>query len=389
MMIKNFILTVFLLVCISAFVNSQSTVGLSGAASVSLDGDVIRSYVYTDSNILSPSFTLTGVSVGGTILNGGKGGSVSVDTSIFKLDTIRGLVKVFPTYFFNYFDFKADTNQGINVNATSLSSIFMPTFIVEYEETNNQEGFQYGQDDLLGYVNLAILPYTLSKETTQLEVDGKDFTVYQVNLTSSGSKYANLFQMVFYVSGAPIDLADSRLSAEQSKVDILINGYYGSNNVKDCAINGNVITAGCISTGPSSNPNSRLALTSFYATVGLDFSLNGDGEINVDGTPLNAGFSWVSNAQVKVDGSSDVKTVNIIANTTASDADGKVFGSASVNGALSGKVFSKFLVHSFDAVRPNTLLWDPSIGASVDNSATSTIFSFGLILSLVLFVLFL
>ncbi|KAN0038367.1 hypothetical protein ACTA71_000542 [Dictyostelium dimigraforme] len=387
-MIKNFILTVFLVVCICAFVNSQSTVGLSGAVSVSLDGDVIRSYVYSDSNIISPTFTLRGISVGGTILNGGKGGSVSVDTSIFKLETSRGIFKVFPTYFFNYFDFNADANQNFSLNATSLSSIFMPTFIVEYEETNNQDGFQLGGDTLLGYVNLAQLPYTLSKQSTTLKVDGKDFPVYQVNLTSSGSKYANLFQMVFYVSGAPIDLADNRLSAEQSKVDILINGYYGSNNVKGCAINGNTITAGCISTGPSSNSNSRLALTSFYASVGLDFSLNGDGQINVDGTPLNAGFSWVSNAQVKVDGSSDVKTVNIIANTTASDADGEVFGSASVNAALSGKVYSKFLVHSFDAIRPNTLLWDPSIGASVDNSATSTIFSFTLILSLVLFVLF-
>ncbi|KAK5579569.1 hypothetical protein RB653_009253 [Dictyostelium firmibasis] len=386
MMIKNFILTVFLLVCISAFVNSQSTVGLSGAVSVSLNGDVVRSYIYTDSNLISPSFTLSGVSIGGTILNGGKGGSVSVDTSIFKLDTIRGIFKIFPTYFFNYFDFKADVNQGISANATSISSIFMPTFVVEYEETNDQEGFQYGSDTLLGYVNLAQLPYTLSKQTTTLKVDDESFTVYQVNLTSSGSKYANLFQMVFYVSGAPIELGDNKLSAEQSKVDIIINGYYGSNNVKDCAINGNNVDLGCISTGPSSNSNSRLALTSFYATAGLDFSLNGNGDINIDGTPLNAGFSWVSNAQVKVNGSSSVKTVNIFANTTASDADGKVFGSASVSGALSGKVFSKFLVHSFDVVRPNTVLWDPSIGASV-NSATSVVFSFGLILSLVFFVL--
>ncbi|KAM9984227.1 hypothetical protein ACTFIZ_003908 [Dictyostelium cf. discoideum] len=384
--------------------------------SASVEDDVFRAYkIRTSDKSGCPSFSANGISVDKSIVK-----DLKVDTSIFNFQTCNRKGTQFPNYFFNFFSLEFNGNNTNNnstngsgsessddeessddyhdIEVSKISIGYMPTFIIEYAENNSIDGFQYGGDEILGYINLSKQKYSLSRDQKEMEGNnGKNFTVYQIEVTSDN----NIFQMVFYISGAPINVGDVKLSAEQSKVDVSIIGYYNESiNVrrKGCQFDSkNIKNLNCASTGPSNNNQSRLAITSFFATksknIELDIDRDEDNEkdsnIEIKNEEINAGFSWITQASV-TDDNGDSTDVKVISNTTEYSKFND-FGALMIKQCFRNGFFqSKFLIHSFDAIRPNNLTHDPVIGgeSSLDsgssNSSSKLFLSLFVTLSLIL-----
>ncbi|KAK5578631.1 hypothetical protein RB653_008303 [Dictyostelium firmibasis] len=353
----------------------------------SLEHDVFRSYKIRTSNFSGcPSFSANGVSIDKSIVK-----DVKVDTSMFNFQTCNKLGTQFPNYFFNFFSLEVNNNSTNNgssdgsnsedyhdIDISKISVGYMPTFIIEYAENNNVDGFQYGGDEILGYINLSKQKYSLTKDQVQLEGNnGKNFTVYRFDVATEN----NVFQMAFYISGAPINVGDVKLSAEQSKVDVSIINYYNESiNVrsKNCLFDSKLIkNLNCASTGPSNNTQSRLAITSFFATksktIDFDEKNKNDSKIQLKNEEISAGFSWVTEASV-TDNKGVTTNVKVISNTSdfSKFTD---FGALMIKESFRNGFFqSKFIIHSFDSIRPNNLTHDPVLGgeSSLDSSSTSS-----------------
>ncbi|KAM9993575.1 hypothetical protein ACTFIZ_011540 [Dictyostelium cf. discoideum] len=420
-MIKIFVLYV-LFIFSHSFVNSQSTIGLGDVMLTSLDSDVSRSFIYSRSS--SPAyFDFTGYSNLGTILN--TSNIFKRDTISYKLSSTLGLASTPLTFYLQYFndsDYQSiydDINEFV---PNCITSIFMPTFIVEYEEINDQDGFQYGSDRFLGYVNLAQLQYEVDYTLVYYKAPSffGDAQIFQLNITSIGD-YENLITIVLYFSSYPANLGDGKImSSELLRFDILINDYFNSDINKqssnECIVNsngngndsdggggggggddddngdnGSPIKIGCISTGASNNLNSRLAVTSFFAVLEYDISMNnngGENKINIDGFSLAASFSWLPTAKVNVD--NEISVANIYTDThNINTNDAIIFGSNFIPVAITGNVNSKFLIQSFDVERPNVVLWTSYFGipskhdTNNSNNINST-FSINLIIIIII-----
>ncbi|KAN0038368.1 hypothetical protein ACTA71_000543 [Dictyostelium dimigraforme] len=380
----------------------------------SLDSDVSRHFAF--SATYSPSFNFGGYSNSGGILN--INNILNKDIVSYIFQSSSGLATIPPTFYFQYLNSSSysaliqDPNQ---FQSNCINSIFMPTYIIEYEDINDQDGFQYGDDTLLGYVDLSQLKYTADYDYSNFAVDyssfgTQDIEVYQINLTSTGD-YENLIKIVLYFSGAPVDLGDGRImSSEILRFDIFIQGYYDSYSNKqssnECYINNNgnggggggggnrgnedgPIKVGCISTGPSNNLQSRLAVTSFFSILGYDISMDIDAnKININGFPLPAKFSWLPNAKINKD--NNIGVANVYTDSSSLNEVSSIFGSDFIPVAITGNVSSKFLIQSFDVKRPDIILWTSYLGIpskyETNNSNNLNLtFSNNLIISLILF----
>ncbi|KAM9995178.1 hypothetical protein ACTFIY_001368 [Dictyostelium cf. discoideum] len=408
-MIKIFFLYVLFIFSYS-FVNSQSTIGLDDVMLISLDGDVSRNFIHSSSNS-PPSFDFSGYSNQGTILNNSN--IFEKDAVAYKLSSTLGLASIPLTFYFQYFndsDYQSiydDINEFI---PNCITSIFMPTFIIEYEEINDQDGFQFGSDQFLGYVNLAQLQYKFDY-TYIYKIPsffGDNAIVFQLNVTSIGD-YENLITIVLYFSSYPVNLGDNKImSSELLRFDIFINDYFNNDINKqsssECIVNsngndsdgddgddgsGSPIKIGCISTGASNNLNSKLAVTSFFSVLEYDISMNNNNKININGFPLAASFSWLPTAKVNVD--NQISVANIYTDThNINSNDAIIFGSNFIPVAITGNVNSKFLIQSFDVERPNVVLWTSYFGIppkqdfySSSNNINLT-FSFNLIIIIII-----
>ncbi|KAN0024861.1 hypothetical protein ACTFIV_009270 [Dictyostelium citrinum] len=388
--------------------------------SATYEDDVFRAYKIKTSNKSGcPSFSANGVSVDKSIVK-----DLKVDTSVFNFQTCNKKGTQFPNYFFNFFslEFNGNTSNTNDSGSSSgstdeessedyhdieiskISVGYMPTFIIEYAENNGIEGFQYGGDEILGYINLSKQKYSLTKDQKEMQGNnGKNFTVYQIEVTSEN----NIFQMVFYISGAPINVGDVKLSAEQSKVDVSIIGYYNESintRSKGCVFDSkNIKSLSCASTGPSNNNQSRLAITSFFATKSKSIELDvdrdddddddhyeKDSKIELKNEEINAGFSWVTHASV-TNNNGESTDVKVISNTTEYSKFND-FGALMIKQCFRNGFFqSKFLIYSFDAIRPNNLTHDPVLGGesslesgSSDSSSSKLVLSLFVTLSLIL-----
>lgn len=385
----------------------------------SLDGDDVSRIFILDTSDSPPSFDFRGFSNQGTILNNSN--IFEKDAVAYKLSSTLGLASIPLTFYFQYFnnsDYQLiydDINQFI---PNCITSIFMPTFIIEYEEINDQDGFQYGSDQFLGYVDLAQLQYKFDYKYINYKTPSffEDAMVFQLNVTSIGD-YENLITIVLYFSSYPVYLGDGKImSSELLRFDILINDYFNSDINKqsssECIVNsngngndsdggdddgddgsGSPIKIGCISTGASNNLNSKLAVTSFFAVLEYDISMNNNNKININGFPLAASFSWLPTAKVNVD--NEISVANIYTDThNINTNDAIIFGSNFVPVAITGNVNSKFLIQSFDVERPNVVLWTSYFGIpskhDIDNSSNNinSTFSFNLIIIIMSLILF-
>ncbi|EGC30891.1 hypothetical protein DICPUDRAFT_99393 [Dictyostelium purpureum] len=369
--------------------------------SVRKGDDIVRSYSYFGNE---NGFLLSGGSVNGTISK--NNGSAEFDTSVFRFDA--GNIIGYPSYSWFYLHGHASVGQNnASLGAASLSSVFIPTFIVEYVDNGNKEGLQIDEDELVGYVNLGALKYKTEKtQETLTDSDGKNYTVFHVTATST----TGLVQFNFTISDHPSQINGSTtISAEQSKIDIAINGYYDeTKNPVDKSLKCSILTMldrKCISTGPS-DKNSTLALLSFYAVdkFSMEYEHNhnhghnsnsndssnddsehnddsGDDEIKVeneDEQGFTASFQWVGTAEASFNGTDGEATIRCSVHSNVTDDDHGKFGSDSISGIIKGKSSHKFIIFSFlNATRPSSVIWDPIIGANsisngTNNSTSST-----------------
>lgn len=328
-----------------ALTQEESDVAFSAVVSGSLGDDTARKYIKIKT---LTTFTAVGASINGTLGGPGSGdGSIQLDYTIFTFSTLT------LNFLFAYSKAKVDIsnfNPSASANAYLLN--YRPTAIIEYLEKNDVAGFQYGQDDILGWVRLDKLVYSIDDQSQSFNNENGAFqvSIYEVK--------SNIFSMMFYITEAPVSVAGNDLGAGQSKIDIAINNYYDSSINKKgilCDLTAKTI---CTSTGPSSNENSRLALASIFINANADFNVDTQGDIVVksDINQVNVGLSWVGHADVTANGKSVSASVSTNANSTV---NGNFFATA--DGFASGS--AQILIHSFDAVRPNSLVWDPSMGA--------------------------
>jgi len=340
----------FIIVLLSVFLLStagvySAGVNFSGVVSGNIGKDVFRIYTQTQSIF---GFTVSGTSINGTI---GSRSSINID----KTDFIFTSSNV--NYLFNYFRFKGSAGAGAaNVDFDLYSFNYRPTVIIEYKEINGEEGFQYGKDTILGWLKVDSLDYKITSNSKEFTSENnQNYTVTAFDVTS------DIFGLRFYISGAPVAIDGNDISSGQSKIDISINNYYDSSiNKKSllCDVTSRTI---CASTGPSSDPQSRLALAALAINGNAKFSADVDASAivsNTDDKDISVGLNWVGHADTVVEGRSASSTVSTSINGTV---NGNIF--ATGNGYIFGN--SQLLIHSFSqAVRPSYVLWDPTIGAS-------------------------
>ncbi|EGC35426.1 hypothetical protein DICPUDRAFT_18577, partial [Dictyostelium purpureum] len=269
---------------------------------------------------------------------------------------------------------QSNVDGNSSFETASLSSVFVPTFILEYVDDGKNEGFQLGQDEIVGFVNIGALDFDTEKtEETLKDKDGEEYTVYHVVSTST----TGLIQFNFTVSDHPASInSETVISAEQTKIDFGIDGYYNETTnpaSKDCDVN-SIINRKCVSSGPS-DKNSTLALVSFYAInkFGMKASLEQE-KIEADNKEqgFHAGFNWVKHARYshKGKGKGHCKV-----HADSKDDDNGLYGSTNLSGMISGKSTYKLLSFSFSNVtRPDQVAWDPVLGgaASEINNGTSS-----------------
>ncbi|KYR00486.1 putative transmembrane protein [Tieghemostelium lacteum] len=342
---------------------------------ISKDDDSIRSLTYSD--LIPGTFYVSGK----TLLFDNH--STSIDTSAFYFSS--GLASLFGLPLSYYYAYSETNVEPGNISSNGVVSAFAPAVIVEYEETNGEEGYQLDQDTVLGWIRLDLYG-GFDIESTSQDVsgtkNGKDFTTKVYNITATSPN--GLFGMRFIVPGASIEVDGTELNANQSKSDIFINGYYDSSiNDKSLLCSVNSPQFSCQSTGPSGNANSRLALATFFLTK--EYNVNAatfnPRALKIKGKlDIEIGLSWVDKANIKgveVKVHSSVQAFN----------NGKKFLNTKFNSKFSGQL----IIFSFDGVRPDNIVYDPVQGEIVDSepsSASKSIISSLLILFAVLFSLF-
>ncbi|KAK5583787.1 hypothetical protein RB653_005387 [Dictyostelium firmibasis] len=113
-------------------------------------------------------------------------------------------------------------------------------------------------------------------------------------------------------------------------------------------------------TGPSSK-QSKLALLSFVGAVKLKLNDKGQATVTVDiGKNFSVSYDWIGKA--KINTGSGAKNSKVHSNVTDS-SKGSKFGSSGIGKFLSDPQ-SLFITYSFDGVRPSSIEWDPTLGAS-------------------------
>ncbi|KYR00488.1 putative transmembrane protein [Tieghemostelium lacteum] len=310
------------------------------------------------------------------------GQNADVTTSAFYFSSGTSSILNLPlSYYYSYAT--ASVSPG-TVNAQGSVAAWAPSAIIEYEENNGQAGFQLNSSDkVLGWIRLDLygnFDIDSTDQTITATANGNSIStkVYTIDAVSPDG----IFALRFVVSGAPVAIGeDVEITAEQSKADVVINDYYDSNvNQNSIGCDASEPFLSCRSTGPSSNTNSRLALASFFLAASFEVDANIDNDaVSVDAGDVEIGFNWVKTVSVN----NGQGSANVVAETYASK-DGNSFINAKFNGTYSGQL----IVHSFDTVRPDTVTWDPTVGAGISSSSSAAVLKvsafmlFGLVLTL-------
>ncbi|KAM9985552.1 hypothetical protein ACTFIZ_009107 [Dictyostelium cf. discoideum] len=360
--------------------------------------DVFREYKQFDfggdGSLVPYQFFLVGASVGGTLSGGNATGKI--DTSLFRYQTMP---YVFPSLTFSYAegDIKIDIKKlQLNFGVSAIATGFMPTFIIEYTEENGIDGFQLDGDSVVGMVDLSKYTYKTTYQSVDMTgSDGKTFKIYKVTSTSKNG----LFQMNFTIPERSVGVDGNAISASQTKVDVGIYNYYDENvnkneldfcnidipdwatsipsitlppfpfiesdtaepepveskTVEPSNINIPVLCDG--TTGPSKK-ESKLALLSFVAAVKLKANDKGQASVTFDvGKNFSVTYDWIGKAKIN-----GAKNSKVFSNVTDS-SKGSKYGLGGISKFLSD-MQSLFITYSFDGVRPSSIEWDPTLGAS-------------------------
>ncbi|GAM21144.1 hypothetical protein SAMD00019534_043190 [Acytostelium subglobosum LB1] len=333
----------------------------SGIVVVEVGNDTIRTYETVEG---INSFIATGTAVYGSLTNTSL--NAIADSNIF---TFSGQNTC--QYSLSYNHLAASIGGGvINFNATSFDAVYMPSLLVEYVETNGQDGFQNGSDSLVGWVRLDKLVdtnnpnwkiNTSASEPLSTQANGEKFP-FDVTFAEAISP-RGLITFHFAIPGAPVIFNNVPLTAEQSKIDILINGYYDEDvNKASAGCTAASLPYSCASTGASRQPTSRLALVSYVATLQAQADLNIDGSTSLrsSGGEIDASLTWVDN--VLINGTITAKVHTQVTDITAKPS--KAFNNYSINIGFNAfaSLNTQMLVQSFDAIRPNLVYWDPTFG---------------------------
>ncbi|KAF2076698.1 hypothetical protein CYY_002011 [Polysphondylium violaceum] len=342
------ILCLLLLISSVFSLSQEETKKIEGEISVGLKDGVFRSF----SKLIYPNgFHYNGLSLNGTIFDKeSKSDSIGFQ---FNKNSMNFMFK-----------YSSMVKNDTDIDIEKYRMVYRPSIIIEYKETNDKEGFQYGEDQILGFVKLNKLDYTINEAKIEKTANNNQtFDVIVIDVTSS------IFDMRFYLTGSPVSVAGNEISSSQSKIDIMIHNYYDETiNVasKDCKFE----RFNCDSTGPSNVTESRLALASLFMSmekdVDIDFDID-DNDVSLkeeEEKDVKFGFQWVSTCDVvREDGRLESK-VHTSVNSTTDD-----FQITTIDSGFKASV----LIHSFEGERALNVTWDPTLGVNADFEANSSI----------------
>ncbi|KAF2074270.1 hypothetical protein CYY_004403 [Polysphondylium violaceum] len=255
---------------------------------------------------------------------------------------------------------------------------YRPSCIVEYLETNGKPGYQYLQDQVVGWLRLDV-GYKFSVLRQSVGSVG----VFNYTISPNSQYPANVFSMNMYLSSSAIDVNSVPMASAQSMLSMTISNYYSlTNNRKSSSICDT--PADCVSTGPSGYSQSRLAIVSVIYSSTNDFGTDlGKAKMMLTTSEKNLliGGTWSKQASTQYNTIYSGDTVNVY---------------TSANNTVNGNMFvfekfgslSQLLIHSFDTVRPSYLAWNgPIVGVvqdSHDNGSFKVVIPTFLIIVLIL-----
>ncbi|KAF2074271.1 hypothetical protein CYY_004404 [Polysphondylium violaceum] len=348
-----------------------STCNSQSFQAVNITGDVPRIYTSTYDYYKSRYFNVTLRSFSGQIF-GNTAASDSYDQLNFYFNASNLNV---------YYNYTIYTRSSRYYYASDWYNFnYRPSCIVEYLETNGKPGYQYLQDQVVGWLRLNV-GYSFSNSTDTIYSNTGGYSKVYTYTTPQEST-TNVFSMSMYFSESGVKINNVAKASSQSMLSMTISNYYSSSNPRTDSFCDS--PAECVSTGPSSYTQSRLALVSVIFSDSSDFGTDlGKAKMMLTTTKpsLLIGGTWpkiVSTNQYNTNMASNVYTT---ANNSVND---NMF------------VFEKFgyysqvLIHSFDPVRPNYLSWNgPVVGVvEATNASFKLVIPTCLIIVLVLFNLF-
>jgi len=357
-----------------AVIISTLLISISSSQSISginIQGDVTRG-ITVSNDYYSTYFNVSAKSISGTTI-----GNNSADYNVF--DAINFKVSMSDlNLYFNYSKYYSYSRNS-PAFGTQYNFNYKPTCIIEYLETNNKPGYQYGEDRVVGWLRLDTFgyQYTQSKQSiyksgTAQYVDTYNFNVFPKSSSSSSSSDA-IFQATFYFTTSAVSINSDPLGSGQTKMVFQIKNYFnteyntptsGCESVSVSSTN----PIDCPSTGPSSYSTSKLALSSVIFSSYNDFGTDlGRYKIMVNNTEGHnntlIGGTWSSEAS-----SSGYNAPTIPVITTATNT---------VNGNMfvfnSFGYFSQLLFHSFNYNQPDAIVWGPTLGVVIENSSSTKV----------------
>jgi hypothetical protein len=359
------------LLALTAYARAQSA-GAVAAADFK-PGEYARAYAAVALGSPVDYIQVDGLSIdraGGT----SDGTGYRLDFAEFKIaESTAFLSGITGTSFAYYTQSAPSSANGFQATSASAFGFLLRfTSVVEYVEKNGQSGFQY--DPLYGIhpdSDQIVGTYDLTKTSVQwkgityrnethVNTDGQQFLVHYMNATTTD----NVFSFSFVLSGSPVKLSNGiRLSPNSAKIDLQINWF--NNPAYTGPRKGGLFGLDQFATGPSSNPDSRIAVVAAFAAASGSASYGTDPDTNQPYAKFASDdyagyFRWVDSA--------DTVTANGIG------AAGVGFSQSSADGMLTsafGGWVATLGAWSFDAVRPDSIYWDPEIGADISPQSSS------------------
>jgi len=379
---------------------SSSTFDLFPAQKISIISDP-TSFNFKSANLQNRYFGETGgYYVGDRLLIawGVEAAAVKTDGEIdFEASAVAFEMDTFCTaelgWFFADVAGDIDVNSGKNLSlaasAAFLGFVGRAFAIIEFEDTNDEEGYQATDKFLTGYDLSSCFIDWCDIATSVTEVSDSDGNPIKVR-SAAAVTADKVFGFRATSVGAYATINGENVDPNTIKIEFIINYF---NN--PCLEENLLITWPALVTVPSSCPTSQIALVTGYAAIAEAFATknfvtdpNGNSNDKVvygvsdSASSIYGFYSYEASADATVSVVGGVKAgaVAVFYSTPLNGSDPTGHGYFNPKSAILSGVWAAaavgsvgIAVFSFNATRPNNVYWDPSAGGSSSSQVTLSI----------------
>jgi len=280
-----------------------------------------------------------------------------------EIDAVEFIMSVFDeaALAFGYFHAQGDITT-VNGSITSASNISGAGFamalrifhVFEFVDNDGNPGFQNGTNDTVtGWYDLSSIFVSwnaINISSSNVTYNGTEYKLFVCTVSTAD----NVFLMRFIAVGLPATVEGIKIDPNSVKVDFEIKWFSNP----DFLEGGSYL----YSTGPSSNANAQVGLSTGFAAVEGAFNQNPNTAGTAPGVNFTAAggvsgfFSWDANATVTVGGVAAAG--GVVGSVVTQDT-------SSISTSFAEGWVISIIYFAFAAIRPTDVVWDPTFGAAI------------------------